>query len=157
MCSCVCNVYTCMSESICVLMCMHANHLWLYELTREHMWMHVNVCMNELRSNVSTWQSEDPSPNLSDAKRVFLCSTCSGNGENSNWYFCLTLRSAKLSVCAHCFNRIKKRCTTASQILRSKNLPGEWKWKLGIVISFVCVAADKPAGGERGKGNRLQK
>lgn len=155
LCARVCvHVYTCMSESICVLTYMHANHLWLYELTREHMRMHVNVCMNELCSNVITWQSEDPSPSLSDAKHVFLCPTCSVNGENSNWYFCLTLRSAKRSVCVRCFNWIKKRCATESQILRSKNVPAEWKWKLGIVISFVYVAADKPAGGEGGRGKK---
>ena len=46
--------------------------------------------------------------------------------ENSNWYFCLTLRSAEFS-CVHCLSWIKERYTTKSSIYRSRSLPGKWK------------------------------
>lgn len=37
-----------------------------------------------------------------------------------------------------------------SSICRSKSLPGKWKSNgLGVVISLMCVAADRPGGGGR--------
>lgn len=113
--------------------------------------MAMRVCMNELYVSVSRRQSRASRPHSSETKHAFLRYTFSIRKGNSHWYFFLTLSSAEI-FCVHCFNWIKKRCVPESSILRSKSLPGKWKWKgLGVVISFMYETADRPGGGEGGE------
>ena len=100
-------------------------YVWLYLFT--HMCMCDCMCVCTYAIHMCEWQSQDSSPDLSDVKDAFSYYIFKiKKKENSNWYFCLTLRSAEFS-CVHCLNWIKQRYTTMSSIYRSKSLPGKWK------------------------------
>lgn len=108
----------CMSGNVCVRV-----YLCVTSCSQcVRVWMH--VCMHKLYICVRGKARIQVQICLMHSYTVFS----QLKNENSNGYFCLTLRSAEFS-CVHCLNWIKQRYNTQSSIYTSESLPGKWKWR----------------------------